>query len=110
SHAVGRDRAIDPWQVNPEGGSVADLAIDPDAAAALIDDPVYGGEPQPSTLPGLFRREKRLENTRLGVLIHPNTGVRYGKHCVVADLSAYMLASVLFTQDHVGGLDGEPAA
>src|SRR3972149_504558 len=51
---------VDPGQVDLERRAHARLAVDPDVAAALLDDPVCRGKPQAGALAGLLRREERL--------------------------------------------------
>src|SRR6184192_1910266 len=52
----------DARQVELERRASLRLALGPDVPAALLDDPVDGGEAQPGT--GLLRREERLEEMR----------------------------------------------
>src|SRR2546426_11797805 len=51
-------------EIDLEGGTVAQLAVGPDVAAALLDDTVDRREPESRTAPRLFGREKGLEQAR----------------------------------------------
>src|ERR687892_1742453 len=66
----GVDRLLDPGKVDLEGRPLARLAVDPDEAAALLDDPVHGGEPESGPLSDLLRGEERLERVRLRLRVH----------------------------------------
>ena len=51
-------------QVDLERRAAARLAVDPDAAAALLDDAEHGREPEAGALAGLLGGEERLEQMR----------------------------------------------
>ena len=53
-------------QINFEGRPGALFAFDPNEAAALLDNSVYGGESKTGTLTKFLGREKRLEDARFG--------------------------------------------
>src|SRR3970282_1669265 len=60
--------AFDAWEIDLKGRTVPGLAVDPDSAAALLDNAVDGRESQPRTLACLLGREERFEEMRLGLL------------------------------------------
>src|ERR1043165_1044869 len=91
-HAPGE--LVDPWEVYLERCPVTGLAVYPNEAAVLLDDPVDGGETEARALARFFRSEERLENMGLGCLVHPDTGVAHRQHhipprsahCVIAQI------------------------
>jgi len=52
------DGCVHAWKVDLEGGPLAHLAVDPDAPAALLNDPEDGRQAEPRTLTLLLRREE----------------------------------------------------
>jgi len=56
----------------------ADLALDGDVTAALLDDPVHGGEAETRSLVGFLRREERLEDLRKRHLVDSLARVVHG--------------------------------
>src|SRR2546428_6919961 len=69
-----------------EGGAAPLSAAPPDPPAALLNDTVDRREPEPRTPPRLFGREKRLEQARLGRVIHAHTRAADGEQAVRARL------------------------
>src|SRR5438309_934317 len=59
----GIHRSVHAREVDLEGRALARLAVDPNAAAALLDDTENRGKAQSGTFAGLLRREERLEDT-----------------------------------------------
>src|SRR2546430_17399540 len=49
-------------EVDLDGRPVPRLAVDPDVAAALLDDPVHRGEAEAGALPDFLGREERLRH------------------------------------------------
>ena len=104
---AGRDLAR---QIDPECGSLAGLAVDPDVAAALLDDAVHRGQPQAGSLALLLGGEERLEDPRLRDSVHAEAGVADGEVDVRPGLHAHVAGRMLFVEIHVGCLDGELAS
>ena len=72
-------------QVDLERRALAELAVDPDVAAALLDDAVDGREPEPGALAAVLRREERLEEPAAASLrVMPIAGVADREHHVRA--------------------------
>ena len=84
------------------------LAVHPDAAAALLDDPVDGGEPQPGALALLLGRKERLEDVGLRALVHAAAGVAHRHQHVRAGGDGEEPTGIGLVQLDVGGFDGEP--
>src|SRR5581483_3305607 len=72
-------------QVHPEGRPLPRLAGHFDVAAALLDDAVDGGQPQPGPRPRRLGGEEGLEDVRQGVGVHAAArvadGEQYGGGC-----------------------------
>src|SRR2546426_9520519 len=75
---------FNPRQIDSERGPVPRLTVHPDVAAALFHDPIDRGEPKPRALALRFGGEEMLEETRLGLLVHPAHGVADGELNVAA--------------------------
>src|SRR5216683_7469337 len=73
------NRLVDPREIDLERRSVSGLAIDPDAAAALLDDPEDGRQAQPGPLARVLRGEERLEDPRLDRGVHAVSRVADGE-------------------------------
>src|SRR2546430_16982561 len=58
----GDGRLLGGREVDPEARAPARLAVDPDAAALLLDQAVHRGEPQPPAFPRGLGGEERLHN------------------------------------------------
>src|SRR5215472_5426909 len=63
------------WQIDVEGCADSQLAVHPDAAAALLHHAVDHGQAQSRSLPGSFGREEGLENAGLRRAVHACSGV-----------------------------------
>ena len=61
---------LDPGQIDFEGRSLPNFAINPDVAAALLDNAIDHGEAQTRALALLLGGKKGLENARSGFFIH----------------------------------------
>src|SRR2546425_11486340 len=59
-HRLLFNHLVDSRQGDLERRSALGLAVDPDISLALLDDTEHRGEPQPRSLPRLFRGEERL--------------------------------------------------
>ena len=103
-------RLSDSRQVNPERRALPRLAVDPHVAAALLDNPVDGGQTQPGAFAFFLGREERLEQVGLGLGVHPAAGVAYPQHDVSARLDGHVGAGIVLVQLHVSRLDRELAA
>ena len=68
-----RGRAIAQRQHDPEGGPVADLAVDAHRAAMAANDPEDRGQAEPSARE--LRREEGVEDAGLGRRVHARAGV-----------------------------------
>src|SRR5687767_2312365 len=58
------------WQVDLERRAPADLRVNLDGAAPLLDDPVDGRESESGPALRALRREEGLEDARLRLLVH----------------------------------------
>src|SRR5438445_10346898 len=74
------DLLFDPGQIDLEHRAPPGLAVDHDVSAALLDDPVDGGEPQPRPFARLLGREEGLEDARLRLAVDAVAGVAHGQH------------------------------
>ena len=59
-------------QIDLERRAAPRLAVDPDVSAALLDDPVDRGEPEPGALADGLRREERLEEVLSRLVVDPD--------------------------------------
>ena len=50
----------------------------------VLDNSEYGGKPKARSLSHLPRGEKRVEDLRLGLIIHANPAIGYGQPTVIA--------------------------
>ena len=66
---------LGPREIDRDGRASTDLAVDPDVAAALLDDAVDGRHPEPGSLVHRLRREERLEDAPSRLFVHPASGV-----------------------------------
>src|SRR4029079_10341092 len=96
-------------QVDLEGGAATDLAVDPDRAAALLDDREHHREAEASALVGALGREERLEDPAARRLVHAHAGVAEREHHVVPGLDVEMAGGESVVELDVSGLDGELA-
>ena len=71
---------------------LARLAVDPDVAAALLDDAVDGGEPEPGALALFLGREERLEQPLLRLVVHADPAVADRQHHVRTRLNRHVLS------------------
>ena len=79
----GLTTGVDTGEIGAEGSATVRLAVDEDEAAALFHDAVHGGEAEAGAL-GALGGEERFEDARLGVAVHPDSGVADGEHDIVA--------------------------
>src|SRR6266511_6100748 len=97
----------DPREIDFEARPFPDLAVHPNAPAALLHNAVDGGEPQPRALPGLLGGEERLEEACFGSLVHPDSSVGDGEHHVRTRCCTKAPAGILLVELHIRCLDGE---
>jgi hypothetical protein len=64
-------------EINAENGSSADLAVDRDRPAGLLDEPVDHGQPETSALPRPLGRKERLEGAPADLLGHADSGISH---------------------------------
>src|SRR5207244_7670998 len=98
-----------PREVDLHRRAAPRLAVDPDVAAALLDDSVNGREPEPRAFPYFLGGEERLEEVRLRGLIHAHAGVRHHEAGVVARRKAVTPLEVLFVPGESCRLDAQTA-
>src|SRR4051794_3484487 len=67
-----------------EGGSAADLTVNPDMSVGLTDDSIHRGQTETRAASGLFRREEGLEHVSTNVVRHSNARVLHREHDIVA--------------------------
>jgi hypothetical protein len=77
------------------------LAVEPDIATALFHDAEYGREAEPGSLANRLRRERRLEDPRLGVFRDADAGVAHRKEHVATGRGADMLGGVFVREPNV---------
>src|SRR5262249_34591034 len=70
----GFDGSVDAREADVEGRAEPGLRDDPDVAAALLDDPVHGREPETRALSDVLRGEERLEDPVLDPWVDPEAG------------------------------------
>src|SRR4029453_7355565 len=94
----------DVWEVDHDCRATARLTGDVDVAAALLDNAVHDCQSEPAALAKLFRREKRLEHSRLHLGCHAFPGVAHGQTHVAARGQIRMLTprSSAVDLDHAG--------
>ena len=99
-------------QVDPEGASLARLAVDPDVAVALLHDAVGRREAESGAVADRLGGEERLEDLGLGRRIHAAAGVAHRHEHVRSRThhSSGMPVAVVAAQHHRRGLDREAAA
>jgi hypothetical protein len=108
--SASRRVVVDARQVDLEGRPQPELAVHPDAPAALLHDAEDRREPEARALPLLLRREERLEDPRERRLVDAAAGVGDREHHVGARRHAVVHRRVLLVEHDVGRLDGELAA
>ena len=94
-------------QVDLERRSLPELAVDPDVAAALLNDSEYGRQSQPRALALLFRGEEGLENALLGRFVHAGSGIADRQHHVWPRRDPEVLFGIAGIELDVLRLDGE---
>ncbi len=97
----------DSWHVDIECGSPVRLAIDSNAPAVLLKDPIASGETKTCSLSHFLCREKGLEEVFLHLLGHTDPCVRDGQPDVFARSNSHMLGRESFMKCHIGCLDDE---
>ena len=97
------------WQVDLDRGAFADLAVDLDVAARLLDQAVHHRQPQARALALGLGREEGLEGLVDDFLRHAAAGVAHGQQHVLAGRDLRVRGAVGGVQRGVGDLDGEPA-
>ena len=94
-----------PRQIDFEGTASLQLAIHTNAAPALFDNPVYGGQPQSRAFAFILGGEKRFEYLRTGFLVHPPTRVAQGQHHVRAGMDPHVSFGGALIQLDIRSLD-----
>src|SRR6478609_1221965 len=85
-------------QVDLDRGSFADLAVNPDVAAALSYEAVDLAEAETGPRAGRFCREERIERLADEFLRHADAGIRYRDHDVLAGLYPIGCRAIGFIQ------------
>ncbi len=101
---------IDAREINSEDGAAAELALNEDVAAALLDDAVDGGEPEAGTFAFFLGGEERLEDAGLGFAVHTLAGVADGNHDVGSVLDESIFRTVGLVEGDAGGANADFAA
>ncbi len=101
---------FDAREIDLKARAEAESAIDPDVAAALLDDSVDGGEAEASSLSDFLGGEEWLEDVRESLLGHAGAGVGHRKHDVATGLRARMFAAVVLVELAIRSFDLELAA
>jgi len=107
SGAVGFRRAIDTGEINGEDGTAAELALDEDVTAALLDDAVNGGKAEASAFAFFFRGEEGLEDAGLGFAVHALAVVADGDHDVGAVFDESIFRAVGIVEGDAGGANAD---
>src|SRR4029078_8969051 len=97
-------------QVDLDRGSFADLAVNPDMAAALSYEAVDLAEAETGPRAGRFCREERIERLADEFLRHADAGIRYRDHDVLAGLYPIGGRAIGFIQERIAGFDRQLAA
>src|SRR5207247_501558 len=85
-----RRHVVHAWQIDVEGGSFSQLAIDPDASFTLLHNSVDCRKAQARSFAKLLRGEEWLEDLFLRLAVHAAAVVRYRKHNIVAGLHHFL--------------------
>src|SRR3954463_14081094 len=81
---LGSDIGCRPRQIDLERAALAWLAVDPDVAPPLFDDPINRGKPQPGPLTYRLGGKEGLEDAGLHIRIHPAAIITYRQHYISA--------------------------
>ncbi len=108
----GRDiqRLLDSRKIDLEGRAFANLAVNADVTAGLLDDGLAGRQAQTGAFALGLGREKCLKQMRFDFLGHAGSRVTDAEHHVVAGNGAGVCARVVFIQRDIVGGDGQLAA
>src|SRR5712692_3007850 len=101
---------MNPRQIDLEGGALPGLAVDPDAAAALLDNAVDRSQAKPRALSYPLGGKEGLKDAGLGLRVHAQSGIGQREHDVGTWSGLEVLLPVARVQLEVGRLDGEPPA
>ena len=96
--------------MDPEGTAIAGLAVQPDVAAALLDDAVGHGEAEPGALSQFLGGEEGFEGTGLHFAIHAVAGVAHNDLHVLAGFEIFGLADRVRIDGEIARLNGEASA
>ena len=97
-------------QIELDRGAVADLAVDPDMPARLLDEAVDHAQPEARALADFLGGEERLEHLVLHLLGHAGAGVADGKHHIGAGPHVGIGLRVGFVEHDVARLQQQLAA
>ena len=101
---------VDTGEINGEDGAAAELALDEDVAATLLDDAVNGGKSEASAFAFFLGGEERLEDAGLSFAVHALAGVADGDHDVGAVLDESIFRAVGVVEGDAGGANADFAA
>src|ERR1035438_1289463 len=110
SGAAGFRWAIDAGKINGEDGAAAELALNEDVAAALLDDAVDGGKSEAGAFAFFFGGEEGLEDAGLGFAVHALASVADRDHDVGAVFDESIFRAVRLVESDAGGADADFAA
>src|SRR5262249_53551745 len=97
-------------QIELDRGALADLAVDLDMAAGLLDEAIDLAEAEARAASLGLGREERLEGARDDVRAPAAAGVADAAHAVLARGDLAVLRGIGVVEEGVGDLDGELAA
>ena len=100
----------DAREVDFESRAQSWLAVHPNVATALPDNPVDRSEAEPGAAALFFRGKERLEDAADGFAIHAAAAIRYGQLHIRSGPYVDVLLRKRITQFDVRGFDFQPPA
>ena len=88
---------------------MADLAVDPDMAAGLLDESANNAQTEAGSLAALLGRKGRLKHLAQHIGRNALAGVSDGEHHIVADGDVRNLGGTILVECRVGRLDEQTA-
>src|SRR6185436_14355447 len=97
--------SVDPRQIHLERAAFAYLGVDPDITTALLDDAVYGGQPEARSLARFLGRKEWLKDALADRFVHAHAVVGHRQHHIGARFGAHMVAGKVLIKVYISGLD-----
>src|SRR5215467_1733440 len=99
---------FDEREINVERGAASKFALHHDVSASLLHDSIHGRQAKPGPFAFFLRREERLKDSRLSLAVHPRPRINDGKHHVSAGTDEVLPTPMMFVNNGVLRLNGEP--